>query len=113
MGTVHLAYCECGYKTSVFVGGRRQSFNTKSVFPYYCKKCGLVEVNTVANDICCSQCGAKDVVAYGHKSISNTGDQETVTAIEWGENRANRNGNLCPACKNFTLTFGTPEVFVD
>ena len=45
MGSVNRVSCECGYTSTVMVGGNRETIHEKSVFPFYCKTCGIVSVN--------------------------------------------------------------------
>jgi len=45
MGSVNRVSCESGYTSTVMVGGNRETFHEKSVFPFYCKNCGIVSVN--------------------------------------------------------------------
>ena len=45
MGSVRKIICPCGFKSQVSVGGTMKSFREYSTFPFYCEKCGLVEVN--------------------------------------------------------------------
>ena len=46
MGSVNRVSCECGYTSKVMVGGgNRETFHEKSVFPFYCKNCGILSVN--------------------------------------------------------------------
>jgi hypothetical protein len=63
MGSVHKAFCDCGFAADVTVGGTRQSFLENSGFPFFCNDCGLVSVNIakLADDVwvtTCPQCGA-------------------------------------------------------
>lgn len=73
MGSVHTAYCECGFKADVTVGGGR--YSSKAVFPFYCSSCGLVEVNTApltrdCSEVTCPQCNAAVAVQYGAPPVS-------------------------------------------
>ena len=52
-------------------------------------------------------------VGYGDKSISNYKNEEIIPSIQCFKNRAFKNGNLCPKCKNLTLTFDYADVLYD
>lgn len=113
MSSVHNAHCECGFTTTVSVGGLRATFKTKCYFPYYCKSCGLVDVNTAKKKIFCPSCKSTDVIAYGSESISNYTNNEIIPTIQCYQNRAFKHGNLCPQCKKLTLTFEHADVIFD
>ena len=53
MGSVNRVSCECGYTSTVRVGGNRATHNEHSVFPFYCKNCGIVSVNVHGNTTEC------------------------------------------------------------
>ena len=113
MGSVNRVSCECGYTSTVRVGGNRATHNEHSVFPFYCKNCGIVSVNVHGNTTECpyAWCKSKDIHPYGKEPISHGEDR--FPSIQWGEYKASRNGNLCPECKNFTLQIGGVEILFD
>ncbi len=113
MGSINRVSCECGYTSTVRVGGGMKTHNEHSVFPFYCKNCGIVEVNIHGNTSECpyAWCKSIDIHPYGKEPISKGADR--FPAIQWGEYKAYRNGNLCPECKKFTLKFSGPEIMFD
>ncbi len=113
MGSINRAFCECGFRTTVRVGGNMTTHNENSSFPFYCKKCGIVNMNIHGNITECqfAWCKSTDIHPYGKEPISKV--TERYPAIEWGDYKAYHNGNLCPECKKFTLKFGGPEMMFD
>ena len=123
MGSVHHAECKCGYSKDVTVGGSRHTFREKSLFPFYCKNCGLVEVNISilpdkAFDAPCPTCYAAYTVQYGVPPVSQHDMrpkskkfwQQQVTISEQAvlqcrQREASESGHICPACHEMTLKF--------
>lgn len=104
MGSIRKVACPCGFKSSVKVGGGMRDFQTNSTFPFYCEKCGLVEVNVAIDDLCCPKCKTPDVKQYGIPPISeppliNRG------SVSWGKYQADPKGHLCPVCNHKTMEF--------
>lgn len=104
MGSIRQVSCPCGFKSSVKVGGGMRDFRTNSTFPFYCEKCGLVEVNVTKEPLHCPKCNSTEVKQYGIPPISeppiiNRG------ALEWGNYKADLKGHLCPSCKQKTMEF--------
>ena len=83
MGSKHQASCECGYSKEIVVGGTRSTFTTHSYFPYYCKKCGVVDVNVEAPVIQCSACETLEIEQYGQANVSNLplNQKKTSTSV--------------------------------
>ncbi len=46
MSSGHEATCLCGFHANITVGGNMADYRKNSPFPFYCKNCGLVSVNT-------------------------------------------------------------------
>ncbi|MEI7785833.1 MAG: hypothetical protein WCK08_15695 [Betaproteobacteria bacterium] len=135
MGSVYQAFCGCGFQSEVTVGGSRSSFLETSYFPFYCKDCGLVEVNIakMPNKVCscsCPECGTQDCTQYGTPPVSlvdlrpkplirrllNRGKEEQLESvtIAWRNREATLKGHLCPSCKEMTLEFSRfPTVMFD
>jgi len=111
MGSCHHASCECGFKTSIQIGGNMRTHKEDSRFPCYCEKCGLVEVNVAKSALECPQCESLNIVPYGDLKISEP--IERSPTIQWGNFKAPGKGNLCPVCKNKTLTFGSSYLMFD
>jgi predicted Zn-ribbon and HTH transcriptional regulator len=104
MGSIHEVSCDCGYHGEVTVGGGRSDFRTNAPFPYYCKRCGLVEANTAKNPVVCPTCSSEDIHQYGKPPVS-TEIPGVYAAFEHFSLKAYEKGNLCPACKKMTLVF--------
>lgn len=111
MGSIHKAKCECGYSSGVKVGGTRASYKTESYFPYFCDSCGLVDINVVAENLACPRCHGQTVSEYGKEPISKNNDSYLV--LQNFSRSARRDGNFCPSCKNFTLTFSEKLFMLD
>jgi hypothetical protein len=103
MGSTHRVVCDCGFRSSVRVGGPRATYLEESYFPFYCKTCGIVSVNYRAKDIRCPKCQSRVVRQYGKPPIST--HEEKVTIIQDFNYSAPYKGNLCPGCKKMTLQF--------
>jgi Zn ribbon nucleic-acid-binding protein len=106
MGQLVLATCECGFESTVSVGGNRATYLEKSNFPFYCKKNGLISVN-YRKGIQCPRCESTDILEYGKEPISRipTG-RDAFPVIQSFNYKAYINGNFCPKCKNMTMQFG-------
>ena len=125
MGAVHSAFCKCGFTKEVTVGGSRQTFRLNSLFPFQCKNCGIVEVNTAnLNNECfvtpCPLCGDPEATQYGSPTSKWGGiklgkkSATAQTALQWGSRKAPATGNLCPECKQMTLQFSSmPSIMFD
>lgn len=103
MGAVYLANCPCGYQQNITVGGDMETYRQKSFFPFFCKKCGLVEVDICQKRLRCPQCSSSRVHAYGSAKISphDVGDRE----LSWQQYSAGSSSHLCPSCKQHHLSF--------
>lgn len=132
MGSVHHAKCECGYARDVTVGGGRYTFREKSLFPFYCKLCGVVEVNiALLNDkvleVPCPSCDAAGTVQYGVPPVSQNDmrpkskkfwqQHEPIreqAVLNWRQRAAGESGHICPACRKMTLKFSRmPSLMFD
>lgn len=118
MGSVHQAYCKCGFNKEISVGGSRRTFLDDSSFPYYCEDCGIVSVNVAKilyhNELAiCPICGRSDIAQYGKHPVSIEMDSiiqsdttiQNRTALNWRSFYSKAYGNLCPNCMDMTLYF--------
>lgn len=131
MASEHKATCKCGFEKMINVGGLMSGFHQDSRFPFYCQHCGLVEANianfvnnsmsdpsSIAQDkilsaTTCPHCGNTCIDQYGKPPASiPSKNKQTPTLQAWGF-RANKEGNLCPACKEMTLVFHHANVLFD
>ena len=64
MGSVYQASCNCGFSTRVKVGGNMKDFRKFSYFPFYCSRCGIVNVNFRNEPLSCPTCFSKEIVQY-------------------------------------------------
>ena len=134
MGSVHRAYCECGFSEDVTIGGGRHHFLTNSSFPFYCNACGLVSVNIAplpddAIKTTCPKCGESDCTQYGIPPVSlvdlrpkpwwkfqrkDHSDAQESAAITWGNREATEKGHICPKCKKMSMRFSNmPSLMFD
>jgi len=118
MGAVHEATCPCGFSGRVKVGGGMFNFPEYWPFPFYCKRCGLVEVNTAKSTPAnptkpvCPKCGDADINQYGLPPVSEISPSKNPALSTWlGIDSCTR--NFCPACKKMTLVFHSPSIFFD
>jgi hypothetical protein len=130
MSSEHKAICKCGFKKMIYVGGLMSGYHEDSRFPFYCQHCGLVEANIaefigkkvaepssikqgeVQNAPTCPHCGSAHIDQYGKPPASIQSTKQTPTLQAW-EFRANKEGNLCPACKEMTLVFHHASILFD
>lgn len=111
MGSIHKAECECGYSSCIRLGGTRATYKTESYFPYCCDVCGLVDVNVATEKLECPRCHGEAINEYGKEPISQNNDSYLV--LQNFSRSAKRDGNLCPKCKNFTLSFSSAIYMID
>ncbi len=112
MGSLHTAYCDCGFTKRVIVGGgMNDTPRSKSPFPYYCKSCGLVDVDTARKTPKCPSCKSPQVSQYGLPPVSL--DTNSLQVVVDYERTVYAEGNLCPSCNNFTLQFYPADVLFD
>lgn len=129
MGTIYKVFCGCGFKTEVSEGGSRDGFKSYSAFPFWCDRCGLVEVNTTQK-IKCPYCKSKEILPYGDPDITSenygtslaecqtiwahdnlyNNDEEDEEEVEYQIPTGESYG-LCPRCRTFRLTFRDIEYF--
>jgi predicted RNA-binding Zn-ribbon protein involved in translation (DUF1610 family) len=112
MRSKHKATCQCGYLTEITVGGDMSTQLQDSRFPFYCRHCGLVEVNTALTTPVCPNCGTADIAQYGQPPVSVVHSHKYSAPREFSL-AADATGNLCPQCKGMTLVFHPPSVPVD
>lgn len=111
MGNIRKASCECGYARNITIGGSRQDYLSDSRFPFYCKKCGLVEVNVRNQKLLCSQCQSSEITQYGKHPVSVKKD--AYPSVQCNNFAAHKTDNLCPKCHKMTLVFESPHTFFD
>ena len=108
MGSIYKAKCPCGFNHVVVVGGSRSDYQSNAKFPFYCKTCGLVDVNICQKPLCCPTCNSRKIKVYGKAPISlETSERE----LSWDAYSAGPRGHLCPQCKNHTLYFQLSIMF--
>lgn len=134
MGSVYQAYCDCGFKTDVTVGGSRRTFLEQSNFPFYCGQCGLVSVNIAklprgkVVTVCpmcqlqgCTQYGIPPVslhdlrpVPWWKKWFKLSKSESPDATIQWGNREASLDGHRCPECLEMRLHFSRyPSLMFD
>lgn len=111
MGNICKTTCLCGFNKTITIGGGRHDHLIDSRFPFYCKKCGLVEVNIRSQGLMCPQCKSADISEYGKSPISIQKDGHP--AVQWANYSAHKTDNLCPKCNKMTLVFQSPHIFFD
>ena len=104
------ARCGCGYQQSLLSGNLSKE---TSLAPYFCDKCGLVDLNIREVPHQCPWCKSTDVKAYGSTAISLPPASKIVDPVIWtrhpaiwnNQHKVYKEGNLCPQCKQMTLSF--------
>ena len=108
MGCRYDAICDCGYLASVRVGGGRSG--NPSPYPFYCERCGLVEVDETLKVHACPKCGSTNVKKYGEPPISMLDPVEPDVDELPRLKPAFPAQGLCPSCKRMTLVFDGPTL---
>jgi RNA polymerase subunit RPABC4/transcription elongation factor Spt4 len=109
MGGIVKAFCACGYKKELYLGGGMKNFTTYCNFPIFCRKCKLLlEVNLLKKDVVCPICQHFDYLAYDDPSLIK---QKGNEIFSWNYEKIGRklvltDGKyLCPSCGQFSLSF--------
>jgi hypothetical protein len=130
MGTTYRVFCGCGFKSTVDEGGTMDGFKAHNSFPFWCDRCGLVEVNTIQK-IKCPHCKSTEILPYGDPSITSEhygmslgdinvnwthdslyGDLEDDELDDTEYEIPNSsNYGLCPRCRTFRLQFRSMILF--
>ena len=113
MATGHQASCICGYKVEFVAGGTRSDYEERSFFPFLCGACGFVSVNIQNKPPVCPECLSWNISQYGQEPVSVRESQDSYPAVQCWTYKAFKNGNKCPKCKSFNLTFSAPTAFFD
>jgi RNA polymerase subunit RPABC4/transcription elongation factor Spt4 len=103
MGQLVKAICNCGFIKDAPVGGGISTYKESATFPFYCRDCGLVNVNIAKGEKICPECESIDVTQYGDSKISIPTDHNKV--LEWGSYHSGSRGHLCPNCKSQKMVF--------
>ena len=109
MGSIYQAKCSCGFQQSTTVGGSRSNFQNDSKFPFYCKTCGLVDVNICQSKLRCPTCNSRKLKVYGKPPISPKAFE--IRELSWDSYSAGARDHLCPQCKKHSLYFELSIMF--
>jgi len=102
MGTIQLAKCDCGFEKEMLIGAGRRDFETRNLFPYYCKECNSIfSGNTYDKVVICKNCESSDVLSYDNPKLVKDLDEETAKNEPYFIHK----NSLCPQCKGFSLMF--------
>ncbi|MCX6157601.1 MAG: hypothetical protein NTY74_06465 [Ignavibacteriae bacterium] len=107
-GNIVSAKCDCGFKTSMALGGGKMNFETVCIFPFYCKDCSsLIELNTFNEKYFCEKCNSENVMCYDNDSLR--AHKSDISVFGWNLDRKSYvlkdDFYLCPQCKEFKLKF--------
>jgi Zn finger protein HypA/HybF involved in hydrogenase expression len=106
----YIASCACGYYSRVTTGGLSESFKKESYFPFYCKSCGVVDVNVQLSGKSCPDCQSKNILEYGTPGMSlPNGDTSYVYCFN---HKTPTVGNFCPRCNQMTLKFDSSGLII-
>ena len=65
MGEGLKAQCSCGYEGVGTVGSTRAEHGKMFWFPHHCNQCNaVVSPDLLAENVCCDECGSKDIATY-------------------------------------------------
>lgn len=111
MGSEVIAYCKCGLKANILIGGGRVNFLTTCYFPCLCVRCSnVVQANLLTKTLRCPKCRSTKLTPYDNTDLAGSPGQDEVA--EWNvEDKLGRtlkltNGTYkCPKCEKFTLRF--------
>ena len=109
MGSIYQAKCLCGFEKNIRVGGTMSDYQTHSYFPFFCKTCGLVEVNISSRKVRCPQSRIHRIVQYGLPPLSPKDD--TDREMSWERYSAGKGPHLCPNCQRHHLIFQLQVMF--
>ena len=111
MGCTAIATCPCGYDSGELLIGPGMSGPDPCYFPAFCKEGGhLVDVNMCDQPRRCPEGHDKEPVPYNATSLIKELGPAVVADYGWLD-PANHfvltdGSYLCPACHQYTLTFG-------
>ena len=139
MGNVIGMKCSCGYSAHIVIGSGMSRDYCK--LPHFCKNCGVVNVDVMADEPQCPKCASSHVIRYGetqktyqftimgvrlpkirtafwthdkrasHPRASRPGD---YACHSWGDWRISAGDHLCPGCSKMTLQlYPGPMLFFD
>jgi Zn finger protein HypA/HybF involved in hydrogenase expression len=97
----------------ITVGGNRADYRTDSAFPFYCRHCGIADVNITEGKLFCPRCGSSEVLPYGKEPISIEPVEETFPRLMNDDYEAYEDGNLCPKCNTKNMKFGGVDIYLD
>jgi len=111
-GVMVRATCPCGYDSgNLFIFGGRANFKTYCAFPVLCQGCAkLALADLYAGPPACSACPDPVALAYDDPRLSGRRGEKVIaswnTAARLGRALQLTDGTyLCPACRDFSLTF--------
>lgn len=119
MGSQVKATCQCGYETSILIGGGLKNHTTTCYFPCLCDNChNIVQVNLLAETTSCPQCQAPNPIPYDDtRLIGSLGnrkvDQWNVQARLGRELILTDGKYRCPKCGGMSLEFVGPTLLWD
>lgn len=97
----------------ITVGGNRETYRTDSVFPFYCRQCGVVDVNVTGQELFCPRCKSLDVLPYGKEPVSIAPLDEAFPRLMNDDYEAYEGDNLCPKCNTRNMKFSGVDIFLD
>lgn len=107
-GDLVSAKCECGFETTMKLGGGMANFKTTCYFPYHCKDCySLSVLNSLNDKQSCKKCFSENVISYESDSLRAGKSNNSV----FGWNINDKNYKLtddlyyCPQCREMKLKF--------
>lgn len=115
MGYLLDAYCDCGFKQRITLGGGMSNFKVFCGAPAYCKFCKeMVNLNYLDKKHICPKCNQK-IVFYNDVSLQRASKDKKSELIEWNTD----NGPFilpevlyfCPKCQDFQLRFRIAILF--
>ncbi len=107
-GDIVSAKCECGFETTMKLGGGKANYKTTCSFPYHCKDCfSLSVLNAIGDKFACKKCFSENVVSYDNDSLRAGKSSNNV--FGWNVNEKNFSLTdemyFCPQCREMKLKF--------
>jgi hypothetical protein len=107
-GDIISANCECGYHTTLTLGGGFSDYQTNCKFPFYCNGCAsIVVLNALNEKHSCSNCKSVYVMSYDDATMRANKSNNSI--FGWNVNeksfKLTDDYYFCPKCQELKLKF--------
>lgn len=107
-GDIVSAKCECGFETTMKLGGGKANYKTTCYFPYHCKDCfSLSVLNAIGDKQTCKKCFSENVISYENDSLRAGKSDNKVFGWNINEKNFSLTDDMyfCPQCRELKLKF--------